>query len=80
MNKRKGILLKPKAGRSYSMGTITAIYKADGEETDNKYEISEWWLEPHTKGPGAHSHPEDDIFYVIEGTMSPYGHGLEGSA
>ena len=25
----------------------------------------------HTrKVPGAHSHPEDDIFYVIEGTMS----------
>ena len=32
--------------------------------------ISEWWLEPHTQGPGAHAHPEDDVFYVIEGTMS----------
>ena len=32
--------------------------------------ISEWWLEPHTQGPGAHSHAEDDIFYVIEGTLS----------
>ena len=30
----------------------------------------EWWLEPHTKGPGAHSHPEDDVFYVLAGTMS----------
>jgi quercetin dioxygenase-like cupin family protein len=27
-------------------------------------------LEPHTQGPGSHSHPEDDVFYVIEGTMS----------
>lgn len=27
-------------------------------------------LEPHTQGPGPHSHEEDDIFYVIEGTMS----------
>ena len=27
-------------------------------------------MEPNTKGPGAHSHPEDDIFYVIEGTMT----------
>ena len=24
----------------------------------------------HTQGPGAHSHAEDDILYVIEGTMS----------
>jgi mannose-6-phosphate isomerase-like protein (cupin superfamily) len=28
----------------------------------------EWWLEPRTQGPGAHA--EDDVFYVIEGTMS----------
>jgi mannose-6-phosphate isomerase-like protein (cupin superfamily) len=31
---------------------------------------SEWWLEPYTLGPGAHSHEEDDVFFVIEGTMS----------
>jgi mannose-6-phosphate isomerase-like protein (cupin superfamily) len=31
--------------------------------------VSEWWLEPHTLGPGAHSHDEDDIFYVLEGVM-----------
>jgi mannose-6-phosphate isomerase-like protein (cupin superfamily) len=27
-------------------------------------------LDPHTTGPGAHSHPEDDVFFVTEGTMS----------
>ncbi|MGH4014659.1 MAG: cupin domain-containing protein [Pseudonocardiaceae bacterium] len=32
--------------------------------------MSEWWLEPNTTGPGAHSHPEDDVFYVIEGSMA----------
>ena len=48
---------------------ISAIFKADGVETGDRYSISEWWLEPHTQGPGAHSHPEDDVFYVIEGTM-----------
>jgi mannose-6-phosphate isomerase-like protein (cupin superfamily) len=52
------------------MGRIAAVFKADGSETEDRYSISEWWLEPHTQGPGAHSHPEDDIFYVIEGTMS----------
>ena len=52
------------------MGRIAAVFKADGVETADRYSVSEWWLEPHTQGPGAHSHPEDDVFYVIEGTMS----------
>ena len=52
------------------MGRISAIFKADGDETANRYSISEWWLEPHTKGPGPHAHPEDDVFFVLEGTMS----------
>jgi mannose-6-phosphate isomerase-like protein (cupin superfamily) len=64
------VVLMPGAGRSYPMGRISAVFKADRGETRSAYSISEWWLEPHTKGPGAHSHPEDDVFYVIEGTMS----------
>jgi mannose-6-phosphate isomerase-like protein (cupin superfamily) len=57
------------------MGRISAIFKADGAETAGRYSISEWWLEPHTKGPGAHSHAEDDVFFVIEGTMSFFVEG-----
>jgi len=68
--KRIGIVLSPGEGRSYPMGRISAVFKADGEETQRGYSISEWWLEPHTQGPGAHSHAEDDVFYVIEGSMS----------
>jgi mannose-6-phosphate isomerase-like protein (cupin superfamily) len=68
--KRAGIFLPPGGGRSYPMGRISAVFKADGDETQGGYSISEWWLEPHTQGPGAHSHEEDDIFYVLEGTMS----------
>ena len=52
------------------MGRIASVFLADGDETERQYSISEWWLEPNTKGPGAHSHDEDDVFYVIEGTMS----------
>ncbi|MEO9224373.1 MAG: cupin domain-containing protein [Acidimicrobiales bacterium] len=52
------------------MGRISAIFKADAAETDSRYSISEWWLDPHTQGPGDHSHPEDDVFYVLAGTMS----------
>ena len=52
------------------MGRISAVFKADEAESAFKYSISEWWLEPNTQGPGAHSHPEDDVFFVIEGCMS----------
>jgi quercetin dioxygenase-like cupin family protein len=80
----KPIFLKPGEGRSYPMGRISALFKADGEETAGCYSISEWWLEPHTQGPGAHSHDEDDIFYVIEGVMSfliadQWTHAAKGS-
>jgi mannose-6-phosphate isomerase-like protein (cupin superfamily) len=70
MSQRKPIVLEPGGGRTYAMGRIDAVFKADGEEAAGQYSISEWWLEPHTKGPGAHSHDEDDVFYVLEGTMS----------
>jgi mannose-6-phosphate isomerase-like protein (cupin superfamily) len=68
--KRSAVILRPGEGRSYPMGRISAVFKSDGAETAGRYSISEWWLEPHTQGPGPHSHPEDDVFYVIEGTMS----------
>lgn len=67
---RAAIFIPPGEGRSYPMGRISAIFKADGDETGSGYSISEWWLEPNTQGPGAHSHDEDDVFYVIAGTMS----------
>jgi mannose-6-phosphate isomerase-like protein (cupin superfamily) len=49
---------------------LSAVFKADGVETMGRYSISEWWLEPHTKGPGTHQHPEDDVFFVLGGTVS----------
>ncbi|HTF94494.1 MAG TPA: cupin domain-containing protein [Cellvibrio sp.] len=67
---RHPIFLKPGIGRMYSMGSMSAVFKADGDETAGCYSISEWWLEPYSKGPGAHKHDEDDVFFVLEGTMS----------
>lgn len=69
-DERAPVSLAPGKGRAYDMGRIRAIFKADGAETRGAYSISEWWLEPNTRGPGAHAHPEDDVFYVLEGTMS----------
>jgi mannose-6-phosphate isomerase-like protein (cupin superfamily) len=70
--RRKPIFLPPGGGRSYPMGRIAAIFKADNAETGRAYSVSEWWLEPNTKGPNAHSNDEDHVWYVIEGTMSVF--------
>jgi quercetin dioxygenase-like cupin family protein len=67
---RKPITLLPGEGRAYPMGRISAVFKADGSETAGAYSISTWSLEANTKGPGPHSHPEDDTFFVTEGVMS----------
>lgn len=67
---RQPVVLRPGAGRRYPMGRIEAVFKADGAESGDRYAISEWWLDPHTTGPGAHAHDEDDVFYVLAGTVS----------
>lgn len=69
------VVLFPGEGRSYPMGRISSVFKADKTEIGSKYSVSEWWLEPNTKGPGIHSHPEDDLFYIIDGVMSVYVDG-----
>ena len=69
--KRAPIILGPGEGRIYDCGTMSAVFKADGEETGRAYSVSEWWLEPGCDGPGAHSHDaNDEVFFVIEGRPS----------
>ncbi|MXV53073.1 cupin domain-containing protein [Pedobacter sp. HMF7647] len=71
MKQNQTIILRAGQGRSYKLGAMTAIFKADEKETDEKYSVSEWWLEPNSNGPGPHQHDDQDqIFYVLEGTMS----------
>lgn len=71
MADRQPILLAPGQGRSYDCGAMRAVFKADGAETADRYSVSEWWLEPNSTGPGAHSHDtNDEIFFVIEGRPS----------
>lgn len=56
--------------REFRASAASRSASPDGDETRDKYSISEWWLDPYTRGPGAHQHEEDDVFYVLEGTMS----------
>ncbi|MDF9799404.1 mannose-6-phosphate isomerase-like protein (cupin superfamily) [Catalinimonas alkaloidigena] len=70
-NHTDALILPYGKGRVYNCGTMTAIFKADENETNEKYSISEWWLEPKSDGPGAHQHEDnDEVFYVLEGTTS----------
>lgn len=65
------IILKKGEGRTYACGTMTAIFKADEDETKEKYSVSEWWLDAKSTGPGAHLHEKnDEVFYVIAGNPS----------
>lgn len=67
----KVIYLPPGAGRSYPLGGMRSVFKADGPETTDRYSISEWWLDAGQPGPGAHVHDSnDDIFYVLAGTIT----------
>jgi quercetin dioxygenase-like cupin family protein len=70
MTGRRPIVLAPGEGRSFPMGPVSAVFKADGDETAGRYSFSEWWLEPHTKGPTTHQHPDDDVNFVLGGTVS----------
>jgi mannose-6-phosphate isomerase-like protein (cupin superfamily) len=67
---RKPRVVAPEEGRVYPMGRMRAVFKADTDETASRYSVSEWWLEPRTRGPGVHAHPDDHLFYVIAGTLS----------
>jgi mannose-6-phosphate isomerase-like protein (cupin superfamily) len=65
------LFLRPGEGRGYPLGRMSAVFKADHAETGSAYSVSEWWLEPHANGPGAHAHDGNvELFYVIAGVAS----------
>ena len=68
----ESLVLKPDDGRVYPMGRMSAVFKADLEETNSTLSVSEWWLEPNTEGPHIHRHPEAHLFYVISGSLAVY--------
>jgi hypothetical protein len=67
---RKPIVISLEQGRVYAMGPMRAIFKADSKESASRHSVSEWSLDPRTRGPGVHAHAEGHVFYVIAGTMS----------
>lgn len=65
------ILHAPGEGRTYPCGPMIGVFLADGGETDDRYSVSIWWVEPESPGPGPHAHDaNEELFYVIEGTLT----------
>jgi mannose-6-phosphate isomerase-like protein (cupin superfamily) len=65
------IVLPPGEGRHYPCGPMNSVFLADGDETGDRYSVSIWWVDAGSPGPGAHSHEaNEELFYVIEGTMT----------
>jgi mannose-6-phosphate isomerase-like protein (cupin superfamily) len=65
------IVLPPGEGRHYPCGPMNSVFLADGDETGDRYSVSIWWVDAESPGPGAHSHEaNEELFYVIEGTMT----------
>ncbi len=65
------IFLPPGGGRTYSLGPMQSVFKADGDESGDRYCVSEWWLDAHQPGPGPHAHEaNEELFYVLEGTLT----------
>jgi mannose-6-phosphate isomerase-like protein (cupin superfamily) len=50
---------------------MTAVFKADGPETADRYSVSEWVVAPHSPGSGPHAHESnEELFLVTEGVIS----------
>ena len=65
------LILEPGAGRAYAIGAMVGVFKADGEESGDRYSVSEWHVTPHSAGPGPHVHDDnEELFLVTEGTMT----------
>lgn len=50
-----------------------------GEETDGKYAVVESITQPGDGVPMLHTHPQQETFYVLEGSYEIYGRDEEGN-
>jgi quercetin dioxygenase-like cupin family protein len=64
------VVLAPGESHPHGMRRISALFNAEGTKVAGRHSISEWWFEPETQGPGEHTRAQDDVFYVLEGTVS----------
>jgi len=61
------IVLPPGGGRAYDLGPMRGVFKADGPETEDRYCVSEWAVEPGRSGPGPHHHEANEEVFLVTG-------------
>ena len=70
----KSIAVDPNGGDArWFLGTLATI-KIDGEQTGGRFAVFESLL-PHEAAPPLHSHPQDETFYVLDGTLTVWLNG-----
>ncbi len=75
------IVRGPGEGDSISMGASSVLFKAEGDDGDGTFSLTEITLEPGFPGPVLHRHRTLlDSFYVLEGTLSLRLGDLEAEA
>lgn len=56
--------VRGKPSRASAPPNPSGVCKADGDQTQGRYAISEWWLESHTQGP-EHTHTRRTTFFMV---------------
>lgn len=73
-NAPKSIAVDPNGGEArWFLGTLATI-KIDAEQTGGRFAIFESVL-PCEAAPPLHSHPQDETFYVLDGTLTVWLNG-----
>jgi quercetin dioxygenase-like cupin family protein len=74
-NVAKSIAVAPNGGEDrWFLGTLATV-KIDGEQTGGRFAIFESLL-PFEAAPPLHSHPQDETFYVLDGTLTVWLNGV----
>lgn len=64
------VVLHSGEGRSITIGTSQCTFKLTGKDTQGRFGLFEYVLQPETEGPAPHIHQQmTEIFYVVEGEL-----------
>ena len=64
------IVLHSGEGQSITIGTSQCTFKLTGKDTQGRFGLFEYVLQPETEGPSPHIHKKmTEIFYVVKGEL-----------
>jgi quercetin dioxygenase-like cupin family protein len=64
------VILQPGEGPSVQIRTSTCTFKATGKDTNGRFGLFEFVMEPGTEGASSHIHKQlTEMFYVVDGEV-----------